>query len=48
MVYITLYLETLISKVRNCNFGGVIRVINNHDKFNNNQYKDWSLNWKQL
>ena len=36
----TLYLKTLMSKIKNCDFKRVIEVVDNQNRFNNDQCKD--------
>lgn len=37
----------MISKVGSCDFKKVIRIVDNEDKFDYNQYKDWLPNWEK-
>lgn len=36
----TLCLKTLINKVGSCDFRGIIEVVDNWDRFNDDQYKN--------
>lgn len=44
----TKYLNTLINNIRNYNFKEIGDIVDNRDKFHDNQFKDQLFNLKQL